>query len=200
MSELPREPGRQASDSDLVDSGLSTEERQLRAAFASTGSRPRPKPSWERDVWRRVLRDEAPAPGAPRLQRFAVAAVSVMCVVVAVMGWKLWTLGEELEHHRSAARQLLLDGERAERARAAAEGRLAQMLASAEAERSRLERELSEAKDPAKEEALRREILAKQEKIRQLYETNRARRAADRKMRSGTRNIKCDPNDPLCGL
>ena len=188
MSDLSRQP-------ELTD-----EERQLRAAFASTGGRPRPKSSWERDVWRRVLRDEAPSPRVPRLQRFAVAAVGVMCVVVSVMGWKLWTLGEELEHHRAAARELLLEGERAERARALAEGRLQKMMASAEAERTRLERELSEAKDPAKEEALRRQILAKQAKIRELNEKNRARKARDRKMRSRTRNIKCDPDDPLCGL
>ncbi len=178
---------------------LDPAEQSMRDAFSETGTRYRPAPSWEANVWRTVLRNEAPAVPAPRLQRFAVAAVGVMCVVVALMGWKLWTLGDELDHHRAAAREVMRLRAEAERAKKEVE-QVKLAMAQAEAEQSRLESELREARDPGKMEALRRQIVAKQESIRKLKEKNRAARARDRKARKSTRRIACDPDDPLCGL
>lgn len=182
------------------------QEQQLRDAFAATGTRARPRDAWEREVWRRVLRDEAPLPRPSRLQGLAVAAVGVMSVVVIVMGWKLWGVGEELEHHRAVARELLLERDRAA---AAAEAETQRRLMEAElaVAKAELREALSECRADAQlpratkaTDCTARRIRANSEKLRELNEKNRARKSRALELRRRRPAVACDSSDPLCGL
>lgn len=171
---------------------------QVSRAFAEANRKAAPDPQWQARVWARI----ASAPEERRKRAFRWAWTGALCTLaLLVVGSGYWSFSKSQENQEIRAKAKAdLDKYQKEVAgiqadidalirdtEVAVEKRLAAMT-DEERAAADLERMLLEKKLTAKREALKemRKRQAKKEAVRR----EKAKRV----------NVKCDPNDPLCGL
>lgn len=171
---------------------------EVARAFAESHGGAVPDPQWQARVWARIAR--APEERRERVFRWGWAgALCSLAILVVASGYWSFRVSQENEEIQASAKASLEKYQKEVAGIQADIEALIKSMDSAAEKRLAAGTEEERVAADAERKALERLLKTKRDALKQLRK-QQAKKEAVRREKAKRVNVKCDPNDPLCGL